>query len=150
MYGIVAAIQSEYAKECGGQESLLSSGTPLRGGIRSLRSRGRSSSKPGPLTLDVTPQRDSNRNSGTPFSPHRAEQMRNMLMEDFTLALKELQIFNADVVRAVQQWRSFLWRPLPFRWHGLDYLRKMTQDMSILDARGEGAGLGLGLGLGLG
>ncbi len=150
MYGVVAAIQSYRATELGGSEGLSGSHTPLRGGIRSLRPHAtahaspsaNAKSKPGPLSFDSTPQRDGNKSVGSPFSPHRASQIAGILREDLAVALKELQIRSADVVRAVQRWRSHLWRPLPFRWKGLDYIGKMAEDTLVLGAGGEGAWLG--------
>lgn len=53
---------------------------------------------------------------------------------EFVMTLKELQLTTVDVVRNIQQWRRFLWRPHPFQWYGKNYLLKIQTDMQILEA----------------
>lgn len=55
---------------------------------------------------------------------------RNELIESF----KELQISTINVIKYIQCWRRNMWRPQPFIWCNKNYLLKIKDDMTILDA----------------
>lgn len=53
--------------------------------------------------------------------------------EEILLCLNEVRSSSIEVIKAIQEWRRSLWRPLPFLWKGVDYLLKMKYDLKILE-----------------
>lgn len=54
---------------------------------------------------------------------------KNFLM----VALRDVQESTHDVINAIRFWRSQLWRPLPFIYHGISYMTKMLDDIVYFD-----------------
>ncbi len=48
--------------------------------------------------------------------------------EELIQSLYEVRVTSMEVIKAIQEWRRSLWRPLPFIWRGVDYLLKMKTD----------------------
>jgi hypothetical protein len=49
------------------------------------------------------------------------------------ITLRDVQEASYDAINAIKYWRNQLWRPLPFFYHGLDYMNKMLDDTAYFD-----------------
>lgn len=56
-------------------------------------------------------------------------QKRRFLM----ITLRDVQEASYDAINAIKYWRSQLWRPVSFFYHGLDYMAKMVDDCAYFE-----------------